>query len=183
MTELEKIAYAGAFLNHLANGVNPLDGTPIPEGDLAANERLSRCFSYVSEVLGQIVENEKRREEKRKQPKRKPFTITKEQLKDFQYSEEAITLSAFCRRLEALVDLSKMKRISRTRLPLWLTHLGLLRESENAHGIANPTVEGMEIGIVQIVCTDARGSHIANALDLNAQRFVIDHIESFLAFR
>ena len=48
MTELEKIAYAKSFIDKLANGINPLDDTPIPEGDIVNHVRLSRCFFYVS---------------------------------------------------------------------------------------------------------------------------------------
>ena len=36
MTELEKIAYAKAFIDKLANGINPLDDTPIPDDDISA---------------------------------------------------------------------------------------------------------------------------------------------------
>ena len=32
MTELEKITYAKSFIDKLANGINPLDDTPIPHG-------------------------------------------------------------------------------------------------------------------------------------------------------
>ena len=39
MTELEKIAYAKSFIDKLANGINPLDGTPIPDDDVANNVR------------------------------------------------------------------------------------------------------------------------------------------------
>ena len=52
MTELEKIAYAKSFIDKLANGINPLDDKPIPEGDIANNVRLSRCFFYVADILG-----------------------------------------------------------------------------------------------------------------------------------
>ena len=57
MTELEKIEYTKAFIDKLANGINPLDDTPIPEGDIANNVRLSRCFFYVSDILRQVIEN------------------------------------------------------------------------------------------------------------------------------
>ena len=40
MTELEKIAYAKSFIDKLANGINPLDDTPIPDYDIANNVRL-----------------------------------------------------------------------------------------------------------------------------------------------
>ena len=57
MTELEKIEYAKSFIDKLANGINPLDDSPIPANDIANNVRLSRCFFYVSEILRQVVEN------------------------------------------------------------------------------------------------------------------------------
>ena len=44
MTELEKIAYAKMFIDKLANGINPLDDSKIPDGDIVNNVRLSRCF-------------------------------------------------------------------------------------------------------------------------------------------
>ena len=57
MTELEKIAYAKSFMDKLAQGINPIDDTQIPEGDVANNVRLSRCFFYVSEILRQVIDN------------------------------------------------------------------------------------------------------------------------------
>ena len=57
MTELEKIAYAKSFIDKLANGINPLDDTSIPEGDIANNVRLSHCFFYVSDILCQVYAN------------------------------------------------------------------------------------------------------------------------------
>ena len=51
MTELEKIEYAKSFIDKLANGINPLDDTPIPDDDIANNVRLSRCFFYVSSMF------------------------------------------------------------------------------------------------------------------------------------
>ena len=57
MTELEKIEYAKSFIDKLADGINPLDDTPLREEDAANNVRLSRCFFYVSDILRQVIEN------------------------------------------------------------------------------------------------------------------------------
>jgi len=57
MTELEKIAYAKSFIDKLANGVNPIDDSTIPDSDMVNNVRLSRCFFYVSDILRQVIEN------------------------------------------------------------------------------------------------------------------------------
>ena len=88
MTELEKIAYAKSFIDKLANGINPLDDTPIPDDDIANNVRLSRCFFYVSDILRQVYENGGVNKPKRT-PKI-PFAVSVEQLEKFEYSEEPI---------------------------------------------------------------------------------------------
>ena len=66
MTELEKIAYAKSFIDKLANGINPLDNTPIPDDDIANNVRLSRCFFYVSSILQKEIDRERRKVPKEK---------------------------------------------------------------------------------------------------------------------
>ena len=60
MTELEKIEYAKTFIDKLANGINPLDDTAIPENDIVNNVRLSRCFFYVSTILQKEIDRERR---------------------------------------------------------------------------------------------------------------------------
>ena len=42
MTEQEKLHHAKHYIDSLANGVNPLDGTPIPEQDIVNNVKISR---------------------------------------------------------------------------------------------------------------------------------------------
>ena len=44
MTELEKIKRAQMYMNKLANGINPLDDTVVPDEDIVNQVRLSRCF-------------------------------------------------------------------------------------------------------------------------------------------
>ena len=42
MTELEKIAYAKTYIEKLANGVNPVTGQVVPDGDVINNVKISR---------------------------------------------------------------------------------------------------------------------------------------------
>lgn len=185
MTELEKIAHARILIDKLANGINPLDDKPIPDGDISKNSYLSQCFSYVSDVLGQLVENSVRKAYRAKKPRRIGFRITDEQLQGFQYSQEPISFSEFCGRLESLVDLSKMRRISRASLPKWFVHLGFLQPptSWSRHCAGGPTEEGLKMGIAQATYNDTYGTHTINVLSIEAQKFIIDNLNSFLAFR
>ena len=185
MTELEKIAYAKSFIDKLARGINPLDDTTIPEDDIVNHPRLCRCFFYVSEVLGQIVMNGKKSEARAKKPKREYFSITTEQLSHFKYSDTPITTSEFCNRLESLVDLKTMKRISRQSLPEWLVSLELLAPPPNGtrYSACLPTTEGESMGIARITYQNEYGVHSANVLGIEAQKFIVDNMEAFLAFR
>lgn len=185
MTELEKIAYAKSFIDKLARGINPLDDTTIPDDDIVNNPRLCRCFFYVSEVLGQIIINGKKSEARKKNPKREYFNITTERLKDFKYSEEPITTNEFCNRLESLVDLKSIKRISRQSLPEWLVSLGLLALPHNGTRYSDclPTTEGKKMGITRLFYKNEYGTYGVNVLGIEAQKFIIDNMEAFLAFR
>ena len=51
MTEQEKLHRAKHYIDSLANGLNPLDGTLIPEQDVVNNVKISRCRFFVSDVL------------------------------------------------------------------------------------------------------------------------------------
>lgn len=57
MTELETLQRAKMYMEKLANGVNPIDDSVIPDEDVVNNVRLSRCFFYVADVLGQVIDN------------------------------------------------------------------------------------------------------------------------------
>ncbi len=57
MTELETLERAKMYLEKLANGVNPIDGSRIPDEEVVNNVRLSRCFFYVADVLRHVFEN------------------------------------------------------------------------------------------------------------------------------
>lgn len=57
MTELEKIERAKVYMDKLANGVNPVDDSVVPDEDVVNNVRLSRCFFFVADVLEQVIEN------------------------------------------------------------------------------------------------------------------------------
>lgn len=50
MTELEIMERAKMYMEKLANGINPIDDSAVPEADIVNNVRLSRCFFYVADA-------------------------------------------------------------------------------------------------------------------------------------
>ena len=178
MTELEKIAYAKSFIDKLANGINPLDDTPIPENDIANNVRLSRCFFYVSEILGRVCENGG----VGKVERTIPFSITPAQLADFETSPYSISGSEISKKLAALVNNPQMKTFSVPKLNQWLIGKGLLYETTDPMGKTRkiPTEQGKAMGISAETKMGREGEYIAVLFDAKAQRFIVNNIYEIL---
>ncbi|MBR3965687.1 MAG: hypothetical protein IKJ91_01280 [Clostridia bacterium] len=178
MTELEKIAYAKSFIDKLANGINPLDDTMIPEGDVINNVRLSRCFFYVSDILGQVYENGGIG----KVEKTIPFSITPEQLANFEVSPYPISGSEISKKLDALVKNPLMKSFSVQKLNQWLIQQGLLCETTDPFGKPRkmPTEQGKAMGILTETKMGREGEYIAVLFDTKAQRFIVNNIYEIL---
>lgn len=187
MTELERIAYAKCFIDKLANGVNPLDDTPIPDDDIANNVRLSRCFFYVSGILQKEIDRERRKESKSKKAERLPFTITQEQLEKFEYSSYPISVSAMGKKINWLVrediEAMKIEKFSYRKINYWLHDIGMIewREWNNGKKKRFPTAEGEAIGLVLEIWENYGRKSPVIYLSKEAQHFIIDNIEAVMA--
>ena len=183
MTELEKIEYTKSFIDDLANGINPLDGTPVPDGELLNNVRISRCMFYVSDILRQVIE--KGGVKPQKKEKKAPFEITSEQLERFEYSDKPIPLSEIAKRLKALIDTEKMQRLTYKALAAWLIDIGALKEKENDEGKKKkyPTDMGKSLGISEEKRSGMYGDYIVVVYNREAQQFVIDNLSSVIAMK
>ena len=187
MTELEKIAYAKSFIDKLANGINPLDDTPIPEGDIANHVRLSRCFFYVSGILQKEIDRERRKIPKESKPERLPFTITQEQLKNFGYAPNPISATALARKINWLVrediEQKKIEKFSYRKITQWLLNIGMIeyREWEDGRMKRFPTAEGEAIGLVLADWDNYGRRTPVIYYTEDAQRFIIDNIDAVIA--
>lgn len=179
MTEIEKIAYAKGFLDALAEGVNPLDGTALPESDIVNNVRISRCLFYVSDVLRQVIENGGT---ERRSSSREPFRISAEQLANFSFSEMPITVSEIAKRVSALVPEGSTKKMSASAINKWLLKIGALEESQNEYGRSTklPTEEGQKLGIIMDNRQGPGGNYYVSVYSRKAQEFIIDNFEAIL---
>ncbi len=175
MTELEKIAYAKRFIDQMAMGINPLDGMPIPEGEVAKQVRISRCFAYVSEILGQVLDNGGIG----RIDKTVPFSVTPEEAARFPYSDEPISGSEIAKRLADIIENPMMKSFSVQTLNQWLMQEGLLAEVENGEGKKQkiPTQNGRMMGICTEHRTGQRGEYTAILFNRAAQKFIMERIQ------
>ena len=181
MTELEKIAYAKSFIDKLANGINPLDDTPIPDNDIANNVRLSRCFFYVSDILRQVYENGGVTKTKR-EPKI-PFSVSLEQLEKFEYSVVPIPVSEIAKRINVIVESENMKKVSHRQITQWLLNIEMLylHDFGGKTPVKRPTEEGNRMGITVETRIGRYGEYHVVLYNEEAQRFILDNLDAVIA--
>ena len=186
MTDLEIMQRAKMYLDKLANGVNPLNDAPVPEGELINNVRISRCLFFVSDVLRQVIDNGGVIG-RTVRPSKAPFSISRPQLDAFQFSDRPIAVSEIAKRISDLVpevEAGAMNKLKYSTLTAFLLEAGFLTEVETPDGkrVKRPTEMG---GYVGISTEDRRTmdgrSYTVTVYNRAAQQFLLDNMEAILA--
>lgn len=179
MTELDKIARAQMYLEKLANGIDPLTNTEVPQNDIVNNVRISRCMFYVSDILKQIVDNKGKF--KADMPERIPFTVTQEQLSRFEFSDNPLFISEISKRVNALIDPIYVKELKVTSFTNWLVSIEMLKVvTVNNKNRKQPSVKGNSLGIFSEQRVGQYGTYEAVLYDRNAQQFIIDNLDAVI---
>lgn len=181
MNEIETIARAQMYLEKLANGINPLTNENVAENDIINNVRISRCMFYVSGILKQILDNKGRF--KVEMPERVPFTLTKEQLANFEFSNTPVSVSEITKRLNNLINPIFVSELKSGSITQWLTEINMLNNIVvNNKTRKRPTEEGIKMGIIIKEAVSQYGTPYEGVFyDINAQHFIIDHIDSVIS--
>lgn len=182
MNEIEKIEYAKSFIDKLANGINPLDNSIIPDGDIVNNVRLSRCFFFVSDILRQVIDNGGTATSKHSSKTRKQsFILSNEQKENITLSDDSLTITDIVNYLNSLVDLEKTKKISANVITNYLLEKGfLINVSVNGKSKKRPTEFGQKIGISTIEKRGIYGIYTLTVYNKQAQQFIYDNIDDIL---
>lgn len=183
MTELENLQRAKLYMEKLANGINPLDGTVIPEDEVVNNVRLSRCFFYVADVLGQVINNGGVAQKKK--PERVPFFLSEGQRAAVELSHAPIPVSELTKRINKLVDVEYMVKLNYDSVLSWLLSIGVLEEISVGAGrtTKRPTAQGRSLGVLteQRVGRDERTYEVV-LYNLDGQRFILDNLDGIVEF-
>ena len=108
-TELEKIERAKTYMDKLANGMNPLDDSMVPEAELINNVHLSRYFFFIPDALRQVIaKGGTLAPVTAKKIKKVPLEILFEKREQFVYSNCPVSGSEVARRINKL----EIRRIS-----------------------------------------------------------------------
>ena len=183
MTELETLERAKMYLEKLANGINPIDGSVIPDGDIVNHVRISRCFFYVSDVLRQVIENGGVTAQER--DRKAPFSLTLGQREAFEFSAIPIPISEIAKRINALSPNENMATLPYSAIRDWLMSLGMLDYALDGNGkkAVRPTPQGESIGIGLEARNGPNGPYFVVVYSLAAQHFILDNVDAIADYQ
>lgn len=177
MTDISKLGIAKAWIEKLANGINPLNDESVKDDDLINNVHISRCLFYVAELLGEIkVAPTVRRRDRR------TFLLSQRDAANIPVSTPS-GIANFIRLINSYTP-TEMKSLTATQLIKWLRNEGLLQEvlKENGRKTNLPTEKGRSLGITTKVTRNPDGIEFDRVMySIDAQKFILKNIESITA--
>lgn len=182
MRQTDIIKRAKIYIESLANGVNPLDGTLIENDSVLNDARIIRCLFYVSDILNKVIANGGEIAKPQK-IKRQPFMLTDEQIDNLAVSEDFRTVSEIAAEINRQIDAENMRKISAVKIADWLVEKGLLVVKER-NGKKNkfPTEPAIEMGIISHHVNGPHSEYYVNSYSSNAQQFIFDNIEEIIDY-
>ena len=195
MEKIELVERAKMYLKLLGDGVHPVTGDVIPGDSAFVDEKVKRCFSFISQILDEYIELsekvEKLESEKEKTSvvilKKQDFAITQEQCDNIRLSKEPITVLSFMKNINSVIDSDSMEKLTSTRINKWLSKRGLVT-TEKVQTMVSKTVYkpsdfAMKIGIVEEEVVDKKSGEVKAQIKLgeSAQLFIIENLEEIIS--
>ena len=195
MEKLELVERAKMYMKLLCDGVHPVTGEEIPTDSALADGKVKRCFAFISEVLDEYAELTERVErlerEKDKQvvvlQKKQQFTISREQCESIRLSREPLSVLAFMKNINSVIDSDTTEKLSSTRINKWLTDKGLVITDKVptlvSKTVYKPSEFASRIGIVEEEVVDKKSGEVKSQIKLSerAQLFIIENLEDIVA--
>lgn len=121
--------------------------------------------------------------DKKKAERKKPFSISQNEISRFKISNGEITISAIVRKLNELKNDENMVKLTSKPITQWLLNCDFLQEvEENGKTVKRPTESGKSMGMsVRRMITDY-GFFNAVVYNSKAQQFILDNLWSILNF-
>ncbi len=144
VADTQKLLETKGLIEKLANGVNPVTGTPIQDESFLNNPKILRSFYFLTDYIPTQIE------QKTFSP-RKPtkFLITDEQIENIALPPGKIGINEFAKAINRVIDPQVSKKVTGQMINKKLKELGILSESVDAEGkvntITNENSEGYGI--------------------------------------
>ena len=167
-----KVNVALDWIKKLANGMNPIDGSILPDSDIVNNVHISRCLFFVSDLLEEIGK------QKPSQQKlyESEFQLTPETVSKV-YIAERTGIAMFVKEINKVIP-ENMKPLTAPKVTQWLVSAGYLEEQERSdgHKYKAPTELGTSIGITSAWKDGSQGEYLSISYDANAQHFILENL-------
>ncbi len=187
MTEIDILKHAKEYLDKLAEGIDPLTGAVVSDTDVVRQTRISRCLTYVSDVLGRVIARGGLEMlppvnlpvKKQRLP---AFTITKNALEQVMILSTPVTITEFGKTINAQIDPECMEKLKTASLLEYLEKHGFLemRQLPNGKSARQPTQIGLQLGIGLEERQGAEGPYTATVYDARAQSFLLKHMDEIV---
>lgn len=176
--DIKLVSHAKDYIYDLARGVNPLTKEAADEDDVINNVKISRCLFYVSDILDEVIENGGIK--KKKKAPQEEFNIEMLDLNGYEYSSQPVSISVIAGKINNLKP-DNMKKLKITAITNWLVDINMLCVVQvNGKNHKRPTSNGEGIGITTEQRDGQYGPYTAVLYNENAQRFIIDNLNSVI---
>lgn len=167
------------WIQKLANGINPLDGSVISDSDIVKNVHISRCLFYVAELIDTIDAAEQKKS-RRLRGYNQAFNISSEDLARVAIYEKT-SISNLTKEINKFIP-QGMKPLSFATILSWLVNNGYLEtvEIENFGNKKRPTHQGIAVGISAEAREGTNGPYWAVEYNANAQRFILNNLYAII---
>lgn len=195
MEKLQVIRRAKSYMDMLSNGIDPISGELVKNDSTFQQERLQKCFSFVSEILDEIIRTNgivtlpatEFSHGYEAVKKKSVFSLNQQQRNSIRVTNNPIIPSAFIKNINSVVDSDNMEKLSLTTINKWLLKQGYLTESK-VPTVINKNVKTVtplstQIGVIEQTVVDPKTGEAKTQLlfSRQAQEFILDNIESILS--
>ncbi|MDR3263949.1 MAG: hypothetical protein LBT30_06540 [Clostridiales bacterium] len=176
MEETELLDRAKYYIDSLARGIDPISGKEMPDDELLNNVKMSRCFFYVSDVLGRVIERGGVTQ-KVKRAGLCEFALSDEQKARIKLSETPLPITNFVKEINEVINQEEYKKLSYNTVLDYLISEGYLVVRQEFGGdIKCPTEKGVALGIIREKREYQNKTSYVNVYNVNAQRFIVDNL-------
>ena len=190
MDKAHIIAHTKMYMDLLVQGIDPISKQRITEDSVVLQERMKKCFAFVSEVFGEMLENngfvaltEQDARRCRVVVSKAEFSLSEQQIHEISVSTKPISPNEFLRRINKVVDEQSMEKLSARSVNAWLVSQGYLVESKFPVTInrtaRRPSDKAAGIGIREEETVDPQTGETKRQmmLSLQAQAYLLEHLE------
>ena len=198
MDKLRIIQHARSYMDLLSKGIDPISGESVPEDSTLQQDRLKKCFGFVTEILDEIIINDgivsfshsscltSDTNSATINPMHDsiPSTVnlTAQQRRQVTISSAPLLPSAFVKRINAVIDPQSSRKVSLVKINKWLLKNGYLAETK-VPTVVNKSVKvitplATTIGVMESLVVDKKTGEAKSQIffSQDAQEFILQNI-------